>query len=174
MIFNVLPAKRIYCSISSGLKRESPFTQLKRRLGVNMLDSEQSQAQQGKGTGKTRIMIVNDDLAYLELMQDFLEGYNFEVTILREPDVTLGRIRVFRPDLLIIDLIFGKEPNGWLILQQMRADADMQHVPILMCSAAVEQMRERSGEYTDEKIAFLEKPFDLSVMMTRILDLLKA
>ncbi len=139
-----------------------------------MLDSEQSQAQQGKGTGKTRIMIVNDDLAYLELMQDFLEGYNFEVTILREPDVTLGRIRVFRPDLLIIDLIFGKEPNGWLILQQMRADADMQHVPILMCSAAVEQMRERSGEYTDEKIAFLEKPFDLSVMMTRILDLLKA
>lgn len=151
-----------------------PRLQVKLQTWGQELESIKSQAQQDKIPGKTRIMIVNDDRAYLELMQDFLEDHDFEVATMKEPDVTLARIKVFHPNLLIIDLIFGKEPNGWLILQQMRTDTDMQCVPILMCSAAVEKMRERSSEYADDKIDFIEKPFDLEVMMTRILGLLKA
>ncbi len=122
---------------------------------------------------KKRILVINDDISYLELMQEFLQGQDFDVRVFEEPDVTLGKIKALQPDLLIIDLIFGKEPNGWLMLQSIQIDPIMRHVPVLMCSAAVEQMRTRINDFADLKIDFLEKPFDLSVMMERILALLE-
>ena len=121
---------------------------------------------------RKKIVIVNDDRTYLELMQEFLREHNLEVTAFEEPDVTLARIKTQRPDLLIIDLIFGKEPNGWLILQHMRTDDHMHDIPVLMCSAAVEQMRARIDEFNGTRVTFLEKPFDLSVMLDTIIKLL--
>lgn len=38
---------------------------------------------------KKRIMVINDDLAYLELMKEFLHDNDFEVAVYEEPDVTL-------------------------------------------------------------------------------------
>lgn len=122
---------------------------------------------------KKRIMVINDDLAYLELMKEFLHDNDFEVAVYEEPDVTLDRIRAYLPDLLIIDLIFGREPNGWLMLKHMGADPLMKNVPVLVCSAATEQMRERAAEFIDSHVDFLEKPFDLDVMLDRIMTLLR-
>lgn len=122
---------------------------------------------------KRQIVVVNDDLAYLELMRDFLQEHDFEVAVMTEPDVTLGRIKEHNPHLVIIDLIFGKEPNGWLILQHMNFDPRMKSVPVLMCSAAVEQMQARAPEFAGPLIDFLEKPFDLAVMHERICALLE-
>ena len=116
----------------------------------------------------TKIVVVNDDAAYLELLKDFLEDSGFEVDLLQEPDVTLQRIKALQPDLLIIDLIFGKEPSGWLILEHMHIDAEMKQIPILVCSAAVDQMHQHAHRYEGQRVAFLEKPFDLSVMLERI------
>jgi len=123
---------------------------------------------------QTRIMVINDDLAYLELMKEFLTDHDFEVEIYVEPDVTLTRIKAFRPALLIIDLIFGKEPNGWLLLQHLHNDQQTRDVPVLMCSAAVEQMRARTADFAEWPVDFLEKPFDLTVMQARVMALLDA
>ena len=111
---------------------------------------------------RPRISVVNDNPDFLELMQAILDDdAGYDVTVFDGEKTSIGQIAASDPDLVIVDLILGGA-SGWEIVVLSRADDRLASLPILVCSADVAALREKSEEL--ERIGnvhILEKPFGI-------------
>jgi CheY-like chemotaxis protein len=112
----------------------------------------------GKGR---RVLVVNDTQEILDLFVDLLGGFGFEqVELMSYAPRELERIRELRPDLVILDLIFGDgEASGWQLLQKLRMDRTLADTPVIVCTADVRAAKEREGYLTEQGVTLVLKPF---------------
>ena len=111
-----------------------------------------------------RVTVINDNAEFLELMREILEGDSYDTTTVDGDEPTaLQAVRASHPDLLIIDLRMGPdEMHGWEVAQQVRADPEMQQVPILICSADLRALHELESELAHaHDVRTLVKPFSI-------------
>jgi CheY-like chemotaxis protein len=123
-----------------------------------------------------RVTVVNDNPEFLELVHDILEDDRYEATTVDgDRGDALDRIRASRPDLLMIDLRMGtNELHGWRIAQEVRADQDLNGLPILVCSADLFALRDLEAELNGTRqTAALMKPFSVDEL-TQTIDRLLA
>ena len=111
---------------------------------------------------RARISVVNDTESFLSLMRDALED-RYTVSTFNGERLTTGRLVESRPDLIMVDLVMrGRELSGWDVIQLCRTDEELCEVPIIVCSADSEQLRERAADMaTIPSLSVLEKPFGL-------------
>lgn len=111
-----------------------------------------------------RVTVVNDSPEFLELVGDILADRRIPTILVDgdKPDA-LDRIRESRPDVLMIDLRMGTDEfHGWDIAQEIRRDAELADVPILLCSADVAALATIEGQLDDtRRVAILTKPFSI-------------
>ena len=50
-----------------------------------------------------------------------------------------------KPELVILDLIFGAEKVGWQLLDKMRLNRATAAIPVIVCTAAITEVRENQG-----------------------------
>ena len=119
-----------------------------------------------------RVTVVNDNQAFLELVRDILEDDRYEVTTIDgdRPDA-LASIKASRPDALMIDLRFGAEGlHGWDIAMEVRRDAALSGLPVLVCSADVEALNQIADRLSEtQRVETLTKPFSVD-RLTECLD----
>jgi DNA-binding response OmpR family regulator len=120
-----------------------------------------------------RISVVNDNPDFLELMAAILdEDAGYEVALHHGDMMPLSELKAARPDLIVMDLLLG-QTSGWELIALARADDALRDVPVVVCSADIAQLRERSTELS--KIAglhVLQKPFsvdELTGLVERVL-----
>ena len=63
---------------------------------------------------KTKVLIVDDEQGYLELLRDFLHARGFKVYCSREPFSSIDKCRRIRPDILLIDYFMPLVNGGEL------------------------------------------------------------
>ena len=111
---------------------------------------------------RPRISVVNDNADFLELMSAILdEDAVYDVTLFDGEKTAIAELVDSQPDLVIVDLVLGGA-SGWEIVTLTRAEPKLADVPIIICSADVTALRERTNEL--ERIGnvhVLEKPFSL-------------
>jgi CheY-like chemotaxis protein len=119
--------------------------------------------------GSKRVVVVNDDTLFLQLMHDLLEDEEgFEVLICREWDNAYGFIKEQRPDLVILDIRMGGEERGWTILNLLTLDPATRPIPLIACSAAVHSLQEHQPWLDKFGICALPKPFDLDMLLEMV------
>jgi CheY-like chemotaxis protein len=113
-------------------------------------------------TARPRISVVNDNPDFLELMSAILdEDAGYDVTLFDGAKASIAELVASRPDLVIVDLVLGGA-SGWEIVTLTRAEPQLADRPIVICSADVTALRERSGELERVgNVHILEKPFSL-------------
>ena len=75
--------------------------------------------------------------------------------------------------MIILDYLIGDEAYGWQLLQKLKMDRDTEHIPVIVCSAAVKQLRELEGWLTEKGVGVVFKPFnidDLVFAVHKVLD----
>ena len=107
------------------------------------------------------VLVVNDTEEIIELFRDILEGMGHRVTATSYAPQNLSEIIKINPDLVIMDLMLGGEKHGWQLAQKMRMSRETEHVPIIICTAASEQIREQEGWLTAQSIKVVLKPFGI-------------
>ena len=123
------------------------------------------------GGRKQRVLIVEDE-DNIALALDFLmtrEGYEHER--IASGAEALERIRALRPDLVLLDVMLP-EVSGYEICQNVRADAALSAVRILMMTARGSAMERRKGLALGAD-GFIAKPIELKELreeVHRILD----
>jgi DNA-binding response OmpR family regulator len=122
---------------------------------------------------KQRIMIVNDYPEFLEMMADVLGDEGFEVTTLPKHQGAFQQIKAAQPDLVICDLVLDTAGAGWMLVDMLTLDPETTGVPILVCSAATQYIKEVAPALDAKGILWLEKPFTLEELMERVTASLK-
>ena len=111
-----------------------------------------------------KALIIEDDGNIAELLRLYLEKDGFEVTHATDGGEGLEMYRVFKPDIVLLDIMLPVM-DGWSVLREIRAlDA---HVYVIMLTA--------KGD-TPDKISGLEmgaddyvtKPFEVKELLARI------
>jgi CheY-like chemotaxis protein len=126
------------------------------------------------GDTRARISVVNDNPDFLELMSEILrEESTYEVTLFNGNEgFPIDDLRLSKPDLVIVDLLLGGL-SGWEIVTLSRADPELSHVPIIICSGDVAQLRERKDELARiGNIHILAKPFGIDELTQMVSDTL--
>ncbi len=121
-------------------------------------------------------MVINDEPALLTLFRELLEDEGYRVTLETfDPhgvESQLRRLREASPDLVVLDFLIGGEPLGWQFLQALRLQRDTEKLPVVVCTAAVNTVRELGAHLTEMGIGVVLKPFfidDLLAEITRAL-----
>jgi CheY-like chemotaxis protein len=111
------------------------------------------------------ILVVDDDESILEVVQIVLESEGYTVqTAMNSDFVQQLPTQVPLPDLILLDVLLSGE-DGREISRQLKGNAQLQHIPVIMLSAHSDASK---NAHTGSADAFLEKPFDVDVLLDTV------
>ncbi len=116
-----------------------------------------------------RIVLIDDDTTFLGLMHELLatiEGH--EVLVCKEGSEAYEFVKGHRPDLVLLDIRMGGEEVGWTILELLTLDPATQAIPLIVCSAAVRDLRDHEPLLRQYGVEVLPKPFDLDALLDKV------
>ncbi|MDT5280071.1 MAG: hypothetical protein QOJ20_1266 [Mycobacterium sp.] len=111
--------------------------------------------------GRPSVLVVNDDTAFLQLMEQLLEDEGFEPSTLKSTDGALDIIKEKEPALVILDIRINNEEGGLLLLDLITLDPQTRWIPVIVASANPQALAGREQELADKGIYVIAKPFDI-------------
>ena len=122
----------------------------------------------------SRILVINDDQSTLELFQLILEAEGYEVLLSQVAIEEVSQIEQQHPHLIILDFKLGAHADGFLLLQKIRMYPPTATLPVILCTAAVGEVREQEEVLRQKGIPVIYKPFDLDELLRAIYQVLPA
>lgn len=116
-----------------------------------------------------RILMIEDDTCFLEVMQYFLEMEKYRFTGLTETNDIVPLVESTKPDLVLLDYIFPSS-NGAELCRKLHECPDLKDLPIVLMSAyPLEQLPLDGVPFS----VFIPKPFDLWYLLACMKKLLR-
>ncbi|MGE5189013.1 MAG: response regulator [Gemmatimonadota bacterium] len=132
-----------------------------------------------------RVLVIDDDPDILTYVSEILQDNAYETSTAADGEAGLASVRQARPDLVILDLMMPRK-SGIRFLNEIRRDASLRDVPILVLSGATgvtgvdmrqylhdQPFRERkekalgvAPDITPD--AYLDKPVDPAVLLETV------
>lgn len=107
------------------------------------------------------ILVIDDELPLLDLYKMMLEPEGYEVSVSEKVFENVAEVERLHPDLIILDLKMGKEEQGWELLQTLKSFPATSSIPVILSSAAYNEIREKQAYLKKMQISFVLKPFDV-------------
>ena len=117
---------------------------------------------------KPLIAVVNDDTLFLELMHDLLTQEGYRAAIWKEGDTAFEMIKEHEPQLVILDIRMEHPDTGWMILELIRLNPATARIPVIICSADTQRIREKEAYLREKWCDVLEKPFILEDLLRKV------
>jgi len=162
-----LPISRRFCrmmggdiTVASELGKGTTFT-IEIPSRVDALEAARS-AEKPEQPGATKvapgvrpILVVDDDPNSCELLQRTLEAEGFSVVTASTGEEGLELAKQLKPSLMTLDVLMPSM-DGWSVLQEVKADPELEHIPVMMISIA----GDKDLGYTLGAVECLTKPVD--------------
>jgi Lrp/AsnC family transcriptional regulator for asnA, asnC and gidA len=126
-------------------------------------------------TSLPRILVVDDDPDFVEIVRLALMEEGFEVLAANNGEEALSSMRVSKPNLVILDIMMQGILDGLRTVTEIRADSDLQMMPVLMVSSITGS--EFAKLLPDEKSLpvdnFFAKPVKISQLVAEVKRLIR-
>ena len=131
-------------------------------------------------TGKTKILIVEDDPDAAESMKVVLESGGYQVLHALDPVDGLAKVRAERPGMVLLDVMMPTGTEGFHFVWELRQDADegVKKTPIIVTSAIHQTTKLRLYPDQSDKDyepyeylpvqGFLDKPVDFKKLLEEV------
>jgi two-component system, OmpR family, response regulator VicR len=106
----------------------------------------------------TRVVCIEDEPEMIELIKLILGRRNFELIGAVGGREGLETIRQVRPDLVLLDLMMP-DMDGWEVYQQMKADEDLNDIPVIVVTAKAQSIDKVLGLHIAKVDDYVTKPF---------------
>lgn len=118
-----------------------------------------------------RILIADDNVANRELLEAYLANIECEVETAVDGQDTLTKVGIFKPDLILLDVMMPKM-NGFEVCRQLKSDPSSAKIMILMVTALSElgDIERAVAAGTDD---FLSKPINKIELNKRVANMLR-
>jgi GAF domain-containing protein/CheY-like chemotaxis protein len=113
---------------------------------------------------KTTILAIENDERITALYQRYLDSIGFEVVPLLDLDEAVETAKQLNPFAITLD-IAPEDQGGWRVLEQLKADVETHHIPVIICSLLEETEKGLNMGAAD----FLKKP----ILQQDIVDAIK-
>ncbi len=113
-----------------------------------------------------KIFVVDDDPDILELVSFNLQKAGYECFTEAEGARVLERARRFSPDLMILDIMLPGI-SGFDILKQVRSEAELKGLPVIMLTAKSEEVDRVLGLELGAD-DYVTKPFSIRELVLRV------
>jgi two-component system KDP operon response regulator KdpE len=113
---------------------------------------------------KTKILVVDDEVAIHKLLEYGLSGYGYEVISINDGTEALTMAARLNPDLILLEVNLRFKPDGLEICHQLR---DWIKTPIIMLSSHDEKSI-RLAALNAGADDYITKPFDMDELEARI------
>jgi CheY-like chemotaxis protein len=120
-----------------------------------------------------RVAVIDDDDDFAAVMEAVIvdEGMGF-VRSTAGPDA-VEALAAAHADIAVLDLRGVGDNGGIDLLRDIRAEPRLTRLPVLVCSADVDQLRRRAEELSSvPHVAVLEKPFGIDLLTATLARLL--
>ena len=112
-----------------------------------------------------KVLIVDDELDMRVFMSTLLETNGFKPIVAEDGKQGLELARQKKPALIILDVMMPKE-SGIQMYRELKADAGLKEIPVIMVSALARKtffhsqkvLDEYEGGTIPEPAAYIEKP----------------
>jgi len=128
---------------------------------------------------KPKILIIEDDIDLVAAIKIMLENKGYNAIVAYDPEEGNETLRRERPDLIILDVMFGSkgDSKGFEFAQKIKHDRQFAGIPILMLTSINTKKPyfnfspDTDGEYLPVD-SFLDKPVQSDVLFLKVQDLL--
>jgi len=119
---------------------------------------------------KSKILVVEDDAAILQVLCVFLEFAEFEVLGISNGEEAIHVIPEFCPHLIVLDLMM-QPVSGFEVLDWLRANRKTPPLPVLVLTALT-QLTEQVHGFEEGAVEYMTKPAQPSALVERIRSIL--
>ena len=119
------------------------------------------------------IMVVDDDPKILISVKEGIEDADNKFRIITAESgqhcLTLLKTNII-PDLILLDIMMP-EMSGWALYDKLKENKHWKKIPIIFLTARTDRVARNVGSFLGED--YIEKPFDIPQIITRINDVLE-
>ena len=120
---------------------------------------------------RAKILIVDDDVDFIESTKTVLESKPYEVIVAHNGDEGLRKAREEKPDLILLDVIMPVK-DGFTAAEQLKKDPQLSKIPTLMLTAFATKGRETSipvsRGFALETEDYIDKPVSPKELLARV------
>lgn len=125
---------------------------------------------------KPKILLVDNDVDFIDLNKAVLENNGFEVAVAYAGREVMDKVKFEEPDLIVLDLMMEKHDTGFGVAKALKADPVYKNIPILMLTAVLDETgtdfsQELDG-YWMKTDYFANKPLAPEELIRRVNELL--
>jgi two-component system KDP operon response regulator KdpE len=120
-------------------------------------------------SGKTRILILDDEPKLVHLVREVLTATGYEVLSAFTGEHAIELAAIEQPDLVLLDLILTGSLDGYAVARRLREFSD---VPIIMLTAKVRESDKLRG-FEVGADDYITKPFSSKELLARVRAVLK-
>ena len=118
-----------------------------------------------------KILVVEDNELNLKLFCDLLRAHGYEPEGVRDGRDAIERTRAFQPDLVIMDIQMP-HVSGLELIEQIKADEALKHIPVMAVTAYAakgdeERIRDAGAE------GYVSKPISVARFVEAVAGLLE-
>ena len=115
---------------------------------------------------KKVVVIGEDDEPIARLLRDAInDEAAYQAVIVPDGALVLETVRQVKADLLILDVMMPGL-NGLEVFDRVRADTDVQNMPVIFVTAA---SKDYERQFAERRIAdVITKPFDLNDLLAKV------
>jgi len=114
-----------------------------------------------------KILIADDRPDNVTLLSRYIENEGYEYITASDGVEALERVREHLPDLVLLDINMPKK-DGFAVLEEIRADPALQHIPVIILTAARIDPADVQSGFNLGADDYVLKPFDRRELMARI------
>ena len=124
------------------------------------------------------VMVVDDDLDFLEICRHVLEAGGYHVACAADPAEAFKQMAAEKPALVISDLMMKTLDAGFLFVKQIREDARFRSLPVIIMTSVASRRGYDFQPRTAEDLAalrvdaFLTKPATPETLLAKVRELI--
>lgn len=122
-----------------------------------------------------KILLVDDDVDFCEATKLLLESKAYEVVTAYDGKEGLEKVRVERPDLVILDVMMP-EMSGYDVCVVLKADPELNKIPVILLTAVAQELFKTTYTQTmglmTEADDYIAKPVEPEELVKRVEDFL--
>ncbi len=118
-----------------------------------------------------KILLVDDEAGFAELMRDLLEMDNYEVVLAYDGQEGLDKLQTFTPDAIISDIVMPRL-NGFEMFKKVKSSPATASIPFLFITGFQDD-RVLAEARKVGVFGILRKPVDIEQIENRLRDLIR-